>query len=71
MAADANSPGQREAACGTDEAGKFDVQENEDEVVFWAQLPGLTESDLDLQVRGETLTVRAGDFLREDRKSVV
>src|SRR4051794_39913403 len=54
------SPAARETACGTGAAGKFDVQENEREVVVWAQLPGLTESDLDLQVQGETLTVIPG-----------
>jgi HSP20 family molecular chaperone IbpA len=45
----------------------FDIEDSESEVVLTADLPGLTEQDLDITVQGSTLIVRGERRPVDDR----
>lgn len=46
-----------------------DVMENENEIVLHAELPGLKQEDIDIELTGETLTLRGErKFENEERK---
>jgi len=47
-----------------------DVAENENEIVLHAELPGLKQEDIDIELTGDTLTLRGErKFENEDRRS--
>lgn len=39
-------------------APAVDVAENDDEIVLYAELPGVNKEDIDIQLTGDTLTLR-------------
>jgi HSP20 family protein len=46
-----------------------DVAENENEIVLYAELPGLKQEDIDIELTGDTLTLRGErKFENEDRR---
>lgn len=45
----------------------FDVTENEKEIVVRAELPGFEENELDVQLNGDVLTIRAEKEQRDDQ----
>ena len=48
---------------------EFDIEDTEDETLLTADLPGLTEDDLEVTVEGSTLIVRGERKAREGRQS--
>ena len=45
------------AAAGSQEWPAFDIEDNDDETTLTADLPGMTDNDIELTIAGSTLTV--------------
>jgi HSP20 family protein len=57
----------RVAAFDGDWAPAVDVFENDDKVVIKSELPGLSEKDIEVDILGDTLTIK-GEKKKEDEK---
>ena len=55
------------AAAGSQEWPVFDIEDNDDETTLTADLPGMTDDDLDLTIAGSTLTVHGERNVKDGR----
>ena len=55
------------AAAGSQEWPVFDIEDTEDTTTLIADLPGMTDNDLELTITGSTLTVRGERKVKEGR----
>jgi HSP20 family protein len=65
----AGGGGQNGAMTGRMWSPAVDVAENENEIVLRAEVPGMKQEDIDIELTGDTLTLRGErKFENEDRK---
>lgn len=55
------------AAAGSQEWPVFDIEDNDSETTLTADLPGMTDSDIELTLAGSTLTVHGERKVRDGR----
>jgi HSP20 family protein len=55
------------AAAGSQEWPSFDIEDNEDATTLTADLPGMTENDIELTITGSTLRVQGERKLKDGR----
>lgn len=64
-----NSGGGNQMQMGRVWAPAVDIAENENEIVLRAELPGMKQEDIDIELTGDTLTLRGErKFENEERK---
>jgi HSP20 family protein len=55
------------AAAGSQEWPVFDIEDNDEATMLTADLPGMTEDDIELTIAGSTLTVRGERNMKDGR----